>query len=378
MAKPFRAVALTIALVFVIFSVLVYFAPGVSAASRTWTTDGDFNEPGASFLSTEVIGTGVPAKVELIKSTYDWANRNPPAPTPGNVESPSMAFADTGNVSYLFGGYVGGAQLYSDKLWKYDFTANTWTEITGSPRPGKRQSAGLTYDPVQRVLVLFGGYNDSAFLADTWEFNVQTDTWTETTPTTSPPPMADYGLVYYAMQSRHVLMGQSLVSGNMETWAYNAAADTWTNRAPGGMPSVRSGFAFAYHAGLQRAVLNGGTFFMTWYDATFEYNWVSNSWSQTTSGTPPARASHAMTYRPATQSILLFGGSTQSGVSQETWAYDMTRAWNLVSTGTQPPARRSAGFTMDTKNDAGRRLSLPILHASSVVLPPKPIGPMPD
>ena len=144
----------------------------MSAASRTWTTDTDFNAPGATFTGTEVIGTGVPARVELLKDSTDWKNENP-STNPGALDSPAATFDSRDNLTVLFGGYP-----YSDKTWEYDHTANTWTEITTTPKPPARQSAGLSFDPVQNVAVMFGGYNDTVFFADTWEFNVVTSTWT--------------------------------------------------------------------------------------------------------------------------------------------------------------------------------------------------------
>ena len=355
MAKPVRAIALTVALVIVTLSVLVYFAPLASAASKVWTTDTDFNAPGAIFNSVEVIGTGVAAEVDLIRSTTDWANRNPPAPIPGGLTGPSMTFDAAAGVAVLFGGYDGTApDTYSDRTWEYDWSANTWTEITTTPKPPSRQGAGLSYDPGQGVVVLWGGYNDGGFHTDTWEYNVASNTWSETTPGTSPPQMADTPLVYFASQSQHVTFGQCIsgpCSGNMVTWAYDAATNTWSDRAPSGTPSGRSGFGFAYHAFRDRAVAYGGAFFTTLYDQTFEYRWSPSQWSQTASGNPPARAGHTMTYRPTDTSVLLFGGSTASGVQSQTWRYDSNGAWSIVTTPTSPPARQYAGFTYDTAND---------------------------
>ncbi|HKZ89850.1 MAG TPA: kelch repeat-containing protein, partial [Thermoplasmata archaeon] len=246
----------------------VMISPDAAAAARTWTTDVDFNEAGSVFLSTEVVGTGAPAKVELIKSTTDWANKNPANPTPGNLESPSMAYDELGGVTVLFGGYNGLApNLYSDKTWEYNWALNTWTEITGSPHPSLRQSSAMSYDPVEQVMVLFGGYNDTDFLTDTWEYDVATNTWAQITTAPNPNQMATYTLVYHASASRHLMVGSDF-SQNIVVWQYDAAADTWQQRFPFNTPSARSGFATAYHAARDRTVLFGGSNFMTLYDQT--------------------------------------------------------------------------------------------------------------
>ncbi len=349
MKRVYRGLAVLVIVSVLAAYLVVILPPAVSAASRTWTTDADFNAPGATFTSTEVVGTGVAARVELLKDVTDWKNENP-GTNPGILEGASATFDSTDNVTVLFGGY-----FYSDKTWEYDHATNTWTEITATPKPPARQSAGLSYDPVQQVVVLFGGYNDTDFLTDTWEYDVLTNTWAQITPPTSPPSMIDYPLVYHATAQRHVMFGQTLLTGVMQTWAYDASADTWANRNPGGSPSQRSGFALAYSVNRDRTVLFGGALLMTLYDQTFEYNYAANSWGPIGVTGPSARAGHSMTYRPASISVLLFGGATAGGTSQETWRYYTAPGgaptWSSVGTFTKPPARSSAAMTYDTKDD---------------------------
>ena len=351
MAKSFRAVAVTLALVLVTVSAL-FLAPRASAAARTWTTDTDFNAAGSIFTSTEVIGTGTPAEVNLIRSTIDWANMNPGPPTPGNLEGPAMVFDDAGDVTVLFGGYYGSG--YSQKTWEFNYLANTWTEITTTPKPPARQSAGMSYDPAQGVIVMHGGYDDSGYRSDTWEYTVATNTWSEIIPATGPPPAtSDSPLVYYASQAQHLKVGQCSsgpCAGSMVTWAYNAATDTWTQRTIGS-PSGRYGISLAYHAALDRAVLHGGASPpATIHDQTWEYNWASNSWSQTGSVTPSARLFSAMTYRASDSTVILFGGATSSGPGQDTYRYTTARVWQPIGTVTHPPGRQSAALTYDTLN----------------------------
>ena len=349
MGKPMRAVCATILVLLMSVAILVGFAPPVDAVLKVWTSDTDWNEPGAVFTATEVVGTGAAAKVDLLRDQIDWKNNNPPAPTPGTIESQSMTFIPYDNVTLLFGGYNGA---YLDKTWEYDQALNTWTEITTTPKPTGRQSAGLSYDPVENVAVLFGGIDlDGNFRTDTWTYDPASNTWTNVTPVSSPPSLVDFALVYHASASRHILYGQNLMTANMETWAYDATANTWTNRAPSNPMSGRSGYAMAYHPGRDRTVLFGGAFFMTFYDETWEYNYASNSWNNVGVAGPSGRAAHAMTYRGSFNAVLLFGGITGSGTSAETWAYSAVGVWTLQPSITMPSARKYTALAHDTKND---------------------------
>ena len=349
MGKPFRAVCATVLVLLMSVAILVGFAPPVDAVVKVWTTDTDWNEAGAVFTATEVIGTGAAAKVELLKDMIDWKNNNPQGSVSGTLESASMTFVTSDNVVLLFGGYNG---TYSDKTWEYDNTLNAWTEITTSPKPSGRQSSGLSYDTGQNVAVLFGGIDANGdFLRDTWEYNPASNTWTNVTPGTSPPVLVDFPLVYDTAASRHILYGQNFQFGNMETWAYDASANTWANRNPSNSMSARSGYALAYHEGRGRTVLFGGAFFMSLYDETWEYSYAGNSWLNTGATGPSARAAHSMTYRSSFTSVVLFGGITSSGKSQETWVYSSAGAWSNQPSVTKPPARSYAGLAHDTGND---------------------------
>ena len=215
MAEWRRAASATFAFLSLTVSVLVS-TPRVAASANTWTTDDDFAQSGAIFVGTEVVGTGVPARVELMKDNVNWNDMGPTGP-PGPREGPGLAASPDGG-AVLFGGYDGND--LSD-TWEYDYSSNAWTETTADPTPPGREWPGLSYDPAEGVAVPFGGVNntDGVFLNDTWEYDVATDTWSQQSPPTSPPFLADSPLTYLASAARHVVVGHSLSSGELTTSA---------------------------------------------------------------------------------------------------------------------------------------------------------------
>ena len=355
MDRAFRVVVVSSALVAITMFGFVVLTPTVSAATRTWTTDTDWNDPDAVFLATEVIGTGVPAKVEILKDAIDWVNRLPAA-SPGWREGASMAFAAYDNIVVLFGGY-NFTDL--DQTWEYDYAANLWTQNPVNPHPPRRSYAGMSYDPVNQVMVLYGGVNTAdpdIWLTDTWEYDVVSNTWAQTGGRGSGPMMYDVPLAYDASAQRHILIGWNITNQQMETWAYDPATDAWTNRNAGSQPVPRSGHATAYHAFRSRTVLFGGTDLFppgqTLAD-TWEYDYASNLWFQLGASGPTARTSHAMAYRPQSTSVLLFGGQGDSNMFQDTWRFTSAATWEAISPPTTPSARRSAAFTYDDSRDVG-------------------------
>jgi hypothetical protein len=69
----------------------------------------------------------------------------------------------------LFGGSGAGSNFpfYSD-TWTWD--GNTWTQLASASGPPERYAFGMTYDPRQQAIVLFGGLDlyDTVVLGDTW------------------------------------------------------------------------------------------------------------------------------------------------------------------------------------------------------------------
>ena len=354
MSGVLKSVSVTFVLMISLFSILVFTAPNAAAALKTWTTDNDFNDPGATFTSTEVVGTGVDAKVELLKDNTDWKDLSPSAP-PVEREGPGAAFSSYGNRTVLFGGYNNMHLGELDDTWEFDYPTNTWTMYSPSPHPIGREYGRMSCDPVQKVVVLYGGLNGSApdtYLGDTWEYNVVSRTWTETDP--AGPLMSASAMSYDAGAKMHIMVGRNYTSNLFQTWAYDASVNTWTLKTTGG-PVSRTGHSVAYHAQLQRTVLFGGFDDSappgTPLDDTWEYNYAGNTWSQVITAGPEARQSHSMTYRPASTSVLLFGGRGAGGALQDTWRYTNARNWAVVGVSTFPPPRQHMAFTYDTNSD---------------------------
>jgi len=349
-----EAVGVTFVLTISLFSILVFTAPNAAATLKTWTTDNDFNDPGAVFTTTEVVGTGAAAKVELLKGITDWKDLSPSA-SPVAREGPAAAFSSYGNRTVLFGGYNG---MYLNELadtWEFDYPTNTWTMYSPSPYPIGREYGRMSYDPVQKVVVLFGGLNGSApdtYLGDTWEYNVVSRTWTETDP--AGPLMSASAMTYDAGAKMHIMVGRNYTSNLFQTWAYDASANTWTLKTTGG-PVSRTGHSVSYHAQLQKTVLFGGFDDSvppgTLLGDTWEYDYAGNTWSQIITAGPSARQAHSMTYRPASTSVLLFGGRDAGGMLQDTWRYTNARSWQMVTVSTYPPVRQHMAFTYDTNSD---------------------------
>jgi hypothetical protein len=135
----------------------------------------------------------------------------------------------------------------------------------------------MVYDENNDVMLLFGGSDDTdAALAETWTYDTTNDSWTQLTPTNSPPA---------------------------RTYAQMVYTGTGTNT---------------------EIYLFGGNDGTTYYNDVWRYD--GSDWTQvSTNGTPPAaRTHHAIAYDSDNDTILLFGGrDATSTLLADTWQLDV-------------------------------------------------------
>jgi hypothetical protein len=104
-----------------------------------------------------------------------WVNKTPPAGSPSPRYGHSMAYDSHRGVTILYGGQTGfgfGVNPVGD-TWEWDGTNWRQLDITGPPA---RSFVKMVYDKDRRKCVVFGGYDGSQFLGDTWELEVAVPT----------------------------------------------------------------------------------------------------------------------------------------------------------------------------------------------------------
>lgn len=118
------------------------------------------------------------------------------------VDEGAIAYDPVNDVIVLFGGLVGGTQV--NDTWEYAVATNTWTHtctlkgcIGGGLPPAIRNREGLVYDPPAGAFIMFSGITKPTVpLNDTWAYSVTTHRWTQLSTTLQPPaeqfPVMDY------------------------------------------------------------------------------------------------------------------------------------------------------------------------------------------
>ncbi len=260
--------------------------------------------------------------------TWIWNGTNwseaTPTTSPSSRINASLARTQSGttNGAVLFGGYDG--TNYLNDTWTWDGT--TWTQATPATSPPAR--AGATMEYYDGDVFLFGGYNGTSYLDDTWMWDGTN--WTEQSPTTSPPARAYASMAedtgYADGTGALVLFGGYNGTDYLnDTWTltYSGSAFEWTDVSPATNPSARADAAMAYDGTLAEPTLFGGYDGTNILGDTWEFDgttWVEES--PTTS--PSARADAAMADNSTDGQLVLFGGQSTTSVSStldDTWDF---------------------------------------------------------
>ena len=259
----------------------------------------------------------------------------------------------------VFGGHD-GTNARND-VWALSLAGTpTWTALTpsGTP-PSARSSASAIYDPVRDRMVVFGGHDGTNARNDVWALSLAgTPAWTQLAPTGTPPSARrDHTAIYDPVRDRMIVFGGFDGSAyHNDVWALSlAGATAWAALAPSGtLPSARYFHSAIYDSVGDRMLMFGG------YGGTDLHNDV---WGLTLAGTPTwksltptgtsttARFYHTAIYDPVRRRMIVFGGIELYGYLNDVSALSLagTRAWTELAP--RPRAREYSSAIHDPVRD---------------------------
>jgi Galactose oxidase, central domain len=238
----------------------------------------------------------------------------------------------------LFGGYDGTG--YLNDTWVFD--GRTWRKVQTQVAPSRRANAQMAYDVATQRVVLFGGYDGTHYLGDTWIWDGSTFAWTHAIPAHSPPAVTGPMLFQDPIGRVDEFGGFDghFYQGMM--WQWNGA--DWTRLTPVMVPYARSSAAVGLNPLRDQVVLFGGLADVnpnnTWtYDGT---NWTM----QNLSIQPQLVYASSAAFDLNLNAVILFGGGS-GGVDQDTtWAWTGS-SWQQLFPIHRPTPREGAGMAYD-------------------------------
>ena len=299
------------------------------------------------FLAS-ITAIAIPARAQ--PAVNMWINMNPPTAPPARSDA-QMVYDSENEVVVLFGGGGYWIQRYNwfGDTWIYSVKTNTWTNMNPAVAPTPRTFHGIAYDSDNKVVVLFGGVDNSGtLLGDTWTYDVKTNTWTNMNPAVAPSPRHGIAMAYDSKNKKVVMHGEPyFFSEHPETWTYDVSANTWTNMEPATLPPSCSPANLEYDSANNVMV-------HLFYVDVWTYSLDTNTWTKREPATqPPSRWNGAdvLAYDSENGRMILFGGFQWYYWFDDTWAYDVKEnTWTNLNPSASPPGRGASGIAYDSKN----------------------------
>lgn len=290
-----------------------------------------------ALLSTSTLAAQIPAPAPTprVVPRAEWiVTAGVSGSIPANRHwSPAV---EAGDKMYVFGGRTGttGSGSKRNDLHEFDATTLTWTtmNVDGAPgAPTQRYRNVAAWDQSGGKLVMFGG-EDSAggLLGDTWEWDPNTNVWTETTPaapnpgTNTPSARRFAAMAYDPVTTGLILFGGTDASGSAldDTWLY--IAGSWAPLVPATIPPARANHSMVTRADFGDVFLCAGNDLITGGGRTHHldtWRWNGGDWVQivpTTAAVPHGHAGNQAVYDSLRQRVVLQGGQGISTNSANT------------------------------------------------------------
>jgi galactose oxidase-like protein len=245
----------------------------------------------------------------------------------------SLVWDDASGNLLLFGGNGTASTGFLNDTWS--FAHGQWKQLAPASSPPARASFGMVYDGHDGYVLLVDGEqfrtltNPSsntyvgADFNDSWKFSG--GTWSKLNTTDNPSARDSFGITYDASLGSVVLFGGFNWSAyNMQdTWLYQAG--TWTSYPSGSangswipLPGLRNNPGLAYDPALGADLLFGGHAGFNFYADTWLF--VNGSWTPSNSTGPSARWGTSLAYDPSYGCAIAFGGYNH-GYPNDTWSF---------------------------------------------------------
>lgn len=228
----------------------------------------------------------------------------------------------------------------------------SWVELTTGARPASRIQHAMTYDPIRRQVVLFGGRSNliGGPLDDTWVLDSGSTSWRQLSPPNRPSPRTGHTMAFDTSRGVVVLFGGAASSNSFlnDTWEWNGT--NWTQATNATGVSARSFASMAFDPAGTMVLTGGGN------GSSFAETFVRSSGPWMISGSTPwaARAYHSTVFHAGLNAFVLFGGCQNFSAIGQCLADTFTRpsgstAWTAVG-GAAPAARGGAASAFDSRS----------------------------
>ncbi|MCE7737660.1 MAG: hypothetical protein GPJ54_22405 [Candidatus Heimdallarchaeota archaeon] len=299
------------------------------------------------------------SKTFLSTISGNWEKLNPNNAPSVRIHH-NMVYNSVNEKIILYGGLLDG--VFGSDTWEFDYISNAWKELNPLKSPKPFGYHAMAYDSTENKVIMFGGISTVYVTGETWEYDYDTNNWTELKPSYSPTARRYHDMAYDSVNEKIILFGGKATSrsgtglaDSAETWTYDYKTNNWTELTPAISPPARSRQTIEYDPINQVFLMYGGASSAGILTDTWVYNYENNTWTEMNPLNQPTepRYNIDIVYDVSIKKFVLFGGWNQTYAFDDTWLYDYSdNAWNEISTNFTPPGRGiDKGRVYDEVND---------------------------
>jgi hypothetical protein len=242
----------------------------------------------------------------------------------------SMAYDETLQRTILFGGFIDDPAETSDETWSFD--GSKWTQLFPATIPSQRANHGMVYSPTLGAVVMFGGRttgSTASTLNDTWTWDGTDWVLLHDGVSGAPGPRDSFGISIDPVNGQVLIFGgQDAGAPNNQTWQFDTVGNTWAMLSPGTSPTARDQIHnhMALDAVNARVVLFGG---YAGSPSRETWLWDGTTWLQVAlSGQRPGqRQMGALTYDTIRSEIVMWGSDGDELNEPNSSAYGSNWTW---------------------------------------------------
>jgi len=280
-----------------------------------------------------------PCAVGADVPTVNWSQLSPASSfTPRSYAA--VAYDAVSRKIVVFGGF--NTTGYLNDTWTFDGT--TWAQVSTSTAPPVRTNATMAFDKVSKKLVMFGGYNGSNYLGDTWIWDGSNSTWTQGNPSVLPKAVTG-PMMFTDPANGHADLYGGFDGRFYQQITYQWTGTDWVNLNPKTVAYARSIAVVGMDAATKTVVMFDGLGDLNPYNT---WTWDGTNWTMQSPATqPPSRYGAPGAYDPAFKAVITFGGGEGGIVINDTWAWTTASNWVQLTPAQSPSPREGHGMVWD-------------------------------
>jgi hypothetical protein len=215
----------------------------------------------------------------------------------------------------LFGGF--NRTNYLGDTWLWDGTISQWRHARTAHNPARVTGPMLFSHPNGKV-DLFGGFDGHFYQLTMWQWTGSD--WTQLFPATVPYARASAAVATYPTIDQVVLFGGLADVNPNNTWTYNGT--TWTLKSPANQPLLVYAASAVFDPNINAVILFGGGSGGVDQNTTWKWLVAGGNWEQVaTTQSPPPREGAGMAYSAALGHVIVFGGQDSETPLNDTWQF---------------------------------------------------------